>query len=81
MTQDYKPEDNVIWTNPTNKQEFEATIEKKDPAQSRAIESNPDNPRPQGYPSVSGRERRFSIRLKETGKTQSVFISELRRPK
>lgn len=64
MTQDYKPGDNVIWTNPTNGRQFEATV-------IREVE-------PQG-PTVSTRERRFEIKLQETGKTMTVAITQLRR--
>ena len=64
MTQDYKPGDNVIWTNPAPCREFAATIIKEAMSQG---------------PSVSARERQFVIRVKETGKTVTVPISQLRR--
>ena len=64
MTQDYKPGDNVIWTNPTPCREFEATIVLEVMSQG---------------PTVSAREHRFEIMVKETGKTMTVPVSQLRR--
>ena len=79
MTQDYKPGDDVIWTNPANGKEFEATIEKEVPHQSPIRQSRPNNPGPQSFPSFDERERHFEIRVKETDKTITVLISQLRR--
>ncbi len=79
MTQDYKPGDDVIWTNPANGKEFEATIEKKVPPQAPISQYDPSDPRPQGYPALAERVRHFEIRVKETGKTMTVPISQLRR--
>lgn len=64
MMQDFKPDDDVIWTNPTPCREFEATIIREGTSQG---------------PSVSARERQFVIRVKETGKTMPVPMSQLRR--
>ena len=79
MTQDYKPGDNVIGTNPTNGREFEATVEKEAPPQAPILLYDPGDPRPQGYPALATREPHFEIRVKETGKTISVPMSQLRR--
>ena len=79
MTQDYKPGDNVIWTNPTNGREVEATIEKEVLPQTPIRQYDPSDPRPQGYPALAERENRFEIRVKETDKTMTVPISQLRR--
>jgi hypothetical protein len=79
--EDYKPGDEVTWTNPANGRDFSATLEKEVLSQSSAHEGNPTNPGSQRFPSVSERERRFEIRVKETGKTITVPVSQLRRPK
>lgn len=64
IRQDYKPDDKVIWTNPANNKEFEATILKSVPSQGL---------------SVSLREYSFEIRLMENAKTLIVPISQLRK--
>jgi len=78
--EDYKPGDKVIWTNPANQRELSASIVKQVPPQSPALEGDPTYPGSQRFPSVLVRERRFEIRVKETGRTMTVPISQLRRP-
>jgi hypothetical protein len=77
MTDAYAPGDRVIWTNPANRRGFKATIVREVASQSPTIVGDPASSGAQPFPSVSQRERRFEIRLKETGATTRVFASEL----